>query len=90
MYLVLSAPNGSTVMVEIEFKDFDESTDSIIKFINNAKLQMTKEIQRACNDFDPDEDFNALWVPQLNYSARDFLSMLDEDKEFFQDKLDYI
>lgn len=90
MYLILGAPNGSTVMAEIEFKDFNESTDSIIKFINNAKLQMTKEIQRACNNFDPDEEFNALWGPQLDYSARDFLEMLDEDQEFFQERLKYI
>ena len=90
MYLILGAPNGSTVMAEIEFEDFNKSTDSIIKFINNAKLQMTKEIQRACNDFDPDEEFNSLWGPQLNYSARNFLAMLDEDQEFFQDRLQYI
>lgn len=90
IYLVLCAPNGSIIMAEIEFEDFDESTDSIIKFINNAKLQMTKEIQRACNDFNPDEEFNALWGPQLDCSARDFLSMLDEDREFFQERLNYI
>lgn len=90
MYLILGAPNGSTIMAEIEFEDFDESTASIIKFINNAKLQMTKEIQRACNDFDPDEEFNALWGPQLDYSARDFLSMLDKDQEFFQERLEYL
>ena len=90
MYLVLGAPNGSTIMAEIEFEDFDKSTDSIIKFINKAKLQMTKEIQRVIYDFDPDEEFNALWGPQLDYSARDFLEMLDEDQEFFQDRLQYI
>lgn len=90
MYLVLGAPNGSTVMAEIEFKDFNESTDSIIKFINKAKLQMTKEIQRVIYDFEPDEEFNALWGPQLNYSARDFLEMLDEDQKFFQERLKYI
>lgn len=90
MYLILGAPNGSTIMAEIEFEDFDKSTDSIIKFINKAKLQITKEIQRACNDFDPDEEFNSLWGPQLNYSARNFLAMLDEDQEFFQDRLQYI
>ena len=51
---------------------------------------MTKEIQRACNDFDPDEEFNALWGTHLDYSARNFLAMLDEDQEFFQDRLQYI
>lgn len=65
MYLVLSAPNGSTIMAEIEFDKFDKSTDSIIKLINNAKIQMTNEIKKAIYDFDPDEEFNALWGPQL-------------------------
>ena len=60
MYLVLGAPNGSTIMAEIDFDDFDEPSDSIIKFLNNAKIQMTKEIQRACNDFDPDYEFEEL------------------------------
>ena len=90
MYLILGAPNGSTIMAEIEFEDFDESTASIIKFINNAKTQMTKEIQKVLSDFDPDEEFNTLWGPQLDYSARDFLEMLDEDQEFFQERLEYI
>ena len=52
MYLVLCAPNGSTIMAEIEFENFDESTGSIIAIINKEKFKMTKEIQRTCNDFD--------------------------------------
>lgn len=90
MYLVLGAPNGSTVMAEIEFDEFDETSDSIIKFINNTKSKMTKEIEKVLSDFDPDEEFNALWGPQLDYSARDFLEMLDEDQEFFQERIKYI
>ena len=90
MYLVLGAPNGSTVMAEIEFDEFDETSDSIIKFINNAKFKMTKEIEKVLSDFDPDEEFNALWGPQLDYSARDFLEILDQDQEFFQERLKYL
>lgn len=90
MYLVLSAPNGSTIMTEIEFDNFNDSTDSIIKTINNAKVQMTNEIKRAISDFDPDEQFNELWGPQLNYSAREFLEILDQDQEFFQERLEYL
>lgn len=90
MYLVLSAPNGSTVMAEIEFENFNESTDSIIVIINNAKVQMTNEIKKAISDFDPDEQFNELWGPQLNYSAREFLEILDQDQEFFQERLEYL
>lgn len=90
MYLVLGAPNGSTVMAEIEFDEFDETSDSIIKFINNAKSQMTNEIKKAIYDFDPDEQFNELWGPQLNYSAREFLEILDQDQKFFQERLEYL
>lgn len=90
MYLVLCAPNGSTVMAEIEFDNFNKSTDSIIKLINNAKIQMTNEIKKAIYDFDPDEQFNELWGPQLNYSAREFLEILDQDQEFFQERLEYL
>lgn len=87
MYLVLGAPNGSTIMAEI---DFDEPSDSIIKFLNNAKIQMTKEIQRACNDFDPDYEFEELWEKGSSLSAREFLEILDKDQEFFQERTQYI
>lgn len=90
MYLVLGAPNGSTIMAEIDFDDFDEPSDSIIKFLNNAKIQMTKEIQRACNDFDPDYEFEELWEKGSSISAREFLEILDQDQEFFQERTQYI
>lgn len=90
MYLVLGAPNGSTIMAEIDFDDFDEPSDSIIKFLNNAKIQMTKEIQRACNDFDPDYEFEELWEKGSSISAREFLEILDQDQEFFQERLEYL
>ena len=90
MYLVLGAPNGSTVMAEIDFDEFDESSDAIIKFLNNAKIQMTKEIQRACNDFDPDYEFEELWEKGSSLSAREFLEILDQDQEFFQERLEYL
>lgn len=90
MYLVLGAPNGSTIMAEIDFDDFDEPSDSIIKFLNNAKIQMTKEIQRACNDFDSDYEFEELWEKGSSISAREFLEILDQDQEFFQERTQYI
>lgn len=90
MYLVLCAPNGSTVMTEIEFDNFNDSTDSIIKTINNAKVQMTNEIQRACSDFNPDYEFEQLWEHGSKISAREFLEILDQDQEFFQERLEYL
>ena len=90
MYLVLCAPNGSTIMAEIEFENFDESTDSIITIINKEKRKMTKEIQRACNDFDPDYEFEQLWEHGSKISAREFLEILDQDQEFFQERLEYL
>lgn len=90
MYLVLGAPNGSTIMAEIDFDYFNESSDSIIKFLNDAKIQMTKEIQRACNDFDPNYEFEELWEKGSSISAREFLEILDQDQEFFQERLEYL
>ena len=90
MYLVLSAPNGSTIMVEIEFDNFDKSTDSIIKLINNAKIQMTNKIKKAIYDFDPDYKFEQLWEHGSKISAREFLEILDQDQEFFQERLEYL
>ena len=90
MYLVLSAPNGSTIMVEIEFDNFDKSTDSIIKLINNVKIQMTNKIKKAIYDFDPDYKFEQLWEHGSKISAREFLEILDQDQEFFQERLEYL
>ena len=90
MYLVLCDPNSSTVIAEIEFENFDESTDSIIAIINKEKHKMTKEIQRVCNDFDPDYEFEELWERSSKISAREFLEILDQDQEFFQERLDYL
>lgn len=90
MYLVLCAPNGSTVMAEFEFETFDESTDSIISIINKEKHKMIKEIQRACSDFDPDYEFEQLCEHGSKISAREFLEILDQDQEFFQERLEYL
>ena len=84
MYLVLSAPNGSTIMAEIEFDKFDKSTDSIIKLINNAKIQMTNEIKKAIYDFDPYVDFsyeaskNIYDKPLIILKANDFNKIITQ------------
>lgn len=89
VYLILEAPNGSSVMAEIEFDQFDESKDSLIQYIKNQKIKMSKEIQRALNDFDPDYEFDELWSPSSNTSAREMLRILDEDQEYFQERIHY-
>ena len=89
MYLVLEAPNGSSVMAEIEFKNFDESEDSLTQYIKKLKIKMSKEIQRALNDFDPDYEFDELWTPGGNISAREMLRILDEDQIYFQERIPY-
>lgn len=89
MYLVLEAPNGSSVMAEIEFDEFDESKNSLIQYIKTQKVKMSKEIQRVLNDFDPDYEFDELWSPNGNTSAREMLRILDEDQEYFQERIHY-
>lgn len=43
----------------------------------------------AVNDFDVDDEFNALWSPDFsshnNFSAREFISMLSNDQTFFEE-----
>ena len=89
MYLILEAPNGSSVMAEIEFDQFDESKDILIQYIKNQKINMSKEIQRALNDFDPDYEFEQLWERGSKISAREFLKILDQDQEYFQERIHY-
>ena len=89
MYLILEAPNGSSVMAEIEFDEFNESKDSPIQYIKKQKTKISKEIQRALNDFDPDYEFDELWSPSGNISAREMLRILDEDQIYFQERIPY-
>jgi hypothetical protein len=85
MYVISEGPNNSTTMAEIEFDEFDEKNDSIAEYLNNTISKLYDEIKQSLIDFDPDEQFDQLWVPNDRISAREMLRILDEDQEFFND-----
>ncbi len=85
MYVIPEGPNNSTTMAEIEFDEFDEKNVSIAEYLNNTISKLYDEIKRSLIDFDPDEQFDQLWVPNDRISAREMLRILDEDQEFFND-----
>lgn len=85
MYVILNAPNNSTVMAEIEFNEFDEESESIADYLQKTSDDLYDKIKKRLFDFDPDEEFDELWAPGASISAREMLRILDEDQEFFEE-----
>lgn len=83
MYVILEAPNNSTVTAEITINPFNETTESLAKYLTQMTNKLYREMENALISFDADEEFNELWSRDLNFSPREFLAMLDEDQEFF-------
>lgn len=84
MYVILEGPNNSTVMAEIEFDEFNED-DSIADYLSHTTDKLYQMIKASLIDYDADDEFDELWVPRSYYSAREFLRILDEDQEFFEE-----
>ena len=85
IYVISEGPNNSTTMAEIEFDEFDENNDSIAEYLNNTISELYNAIKQSLFNFDADEIFDELWAPNSYLSAREFLKILDEDQEFFND-----
>lgn len=85
MYVILEGPNNSTVMSEIEFDIFDEASDSIADYLQKTSDKLYDMIKDSLYDFDADYEFEELWAPNPNISAREMLRYLDEDQEFFRE-----
>lgn len=78
----IEAPNNATMYITVEFDDSDlESEES-------AKSRIIKEIKKAAYMFDADEEFYKLWsrefADQNGFTASQFLTMLQEDQDFFE------
>ena len=84
MYVILEGPNNSTVMAEIEFDEFNKD-DSIADYLSHTTDKLYLMIKASIIDYDADDEFDELWVPSSYYSAREFLRILDEDQEFFEE-----
>ena len=83
MYVILEAPNNSTITAEITINPFNETTQSLAKYLTQMTNKLYREMENALISFDADEQFNELWSQYLRFSPSEFLAMLDEDQEFF-------
>lgn len=87
IYFDINAPKESCLFVEIDFPDYDEETDFKEYITDLLDLIDNKTIER-CYEFDANEEFNELWGKSSQYTAREFLEMLDEDEEYFKEFAD--
>lgn len=85
MYVILEGPNNSTMMSEIEFDGFDETSESIADYLDKTSTNLYYAIKDTLFTFDADEIFDELWAPSSHLSAREMLRILDEDQEFFEE-----
>lgn len=85
MYVILEGPNNSTMMSEIEFDGFDETSESIADYLDKTSTNLYYAIKDTLFTFDADEVFDELWAPSSHLIAREMLRILDEDQEFFEE-----
>ena len=87
VYFDINAPKESCLFVEIDFPDYDEETD-FEEYITDLLDLIDDKIIERCYEFDADEEFNELWDKSSQYTAREFLEMLDEDEKYFREFAD--
>lgn len=90
MYVIPDGPNGSTVMAEIEFDEFYDKKDSIATYLENTVSKIYEAIEKSLLYFDADEEFDQLWHRDSEFSAREFLRILDEDEDHFRKAAAYM
>ena len=88
-YFDIAGPRCSSLMVEIDFPEYDNETD-FEEYIEDLLDMIDRRIIERCSDFDADEEFNELWEKSSKFTAREFLEILDEDEEFFKELSDKV
>ena len=78
----VEAPNNTTIAIDIDFDLDEEMTDKEIR------EEFLYYIKKAINNFDPEETFNEIWQPSFEFSVFEFVDMLREDEEFFNEIAD--
>ena len=81
-YFDINAPEESRVYIEFEFPEYNDETD-FEDYINELLDLIDNEVIEQCSSFDVDEQFNELWDITSYCTAKEFINMLEEDKEFF-------
>lgn len=84
MYVILEAPNNSTMSAEIEFDEFDKESETIADYLDKTSDDLYYKIRDTLYSFDADQEFDELWHQDSGFGAREFLRILDEDQEFFE------
>ena len=88
-YFDIAGPRCSSIMVEIDFPEYNNDTD-FEEYINDLFALIDDRIIDRCYDFDADDEFDQLWHKSSYYTARQFLEMLDEDEAFFEELSDKV
>lgn len=81
-YFDINAPEDSRIYIEIDFPKYNNKTD-FEEYINKLLELIDNETIERCLAFDVDEQFNELWDNISYCTAKEFIHMLEEDKEFF-------
>ena len=86
-YFDIAGPRCSDIMVEIDFPQYDGSTD-FEEYINNLFALINDRIVDRCHDFDADDEFDQLWDKSSRFTAHEFLEILNEDELFYKEFAD--
>lgn len=81
-YFDINAPEESRIYIEIDFPKYNNETD-FEEYINKLLELIDNETIERCLSFNVDEQFNELWNNISYCTAKEFIHMLEEDKEFF-------
>ncbi len=83
---VIEAPNNTTIQVIIEGSDYqalfnDENGE--LEDSSTVRGILASEIHKAIEEWDAEETFKELWSVNFEYGPFEFVDMLREDEEFF-------
>lgn len=83
---VIEAPNNSTIQVIIEGSDYQalfNDKNGELEDSSTIRGILASEIHKAIEEWDAEETFKELWSASFEYGPFEFVNMLREDEEFF-------
>lgn len=83
---VIEAPNNSTIQVVIDGSDYQalfNDGNGELEDSSTIRGILASEIHKAIEEWDAEETFKELWSRDFQYSPFEFVDMLREDEEFF-------
>ena len=76
----IEAPNHTTLQIDF----FDTLLEELRE---NFTETLHREVRRCIEDFDVNERFDDLYSPNFEFEPLEFMEMLKEDKEYFNEVL---